>query len=317
MAKGKEIRQKLFDKFSNQLHLLAELKLYDIDLKFDKTFICPICLKQFSEKDLDTTLDTCLTLEDAPPKSLGGKAITLTCKKCNNEFGHEIDFHLVEKLNELGIKSFLPNTGSKATITHNGIEVQGTMKVDENGVMTITHLKKVNNPNRLKKYVSKTGKDDIVDLQFPMSRVDLKRFEIALLKSAYIMAFEQYGYALVLNEAYDIVRKQLLNPDDEIYPEGFWSQQSVFTENFKGVHLIKTKGFEGFQAIFVLKTKVQNFGYGVYLPISEKNPVEIMERFKIQEAGFSLKYESYLDSDYFSDKENLVKCVTFLNNQNR
>ncbi len=317
MAKGKEIRQKLFDKFSNQLHSLVELKLYDIDLYFEKTFICPICFKQFSEKDLDTTLDNYLTLEDAPPKSLGGKANTLTCKKCNNEFGYEIDFHLVEKLNELGIKSFLPNTGSKAKITHNGIEVQGTMEVDANGVMTITHLKKVNNPNKLKKYVSKTGKDDIVDLQFPMSRVDFKRFEIALLKSAYIMAFEQYGYALVLNKAYDIVRMQLLNPDEEIYPVGFWSQQSVFTENLKGVHLIKTKGFEGFQAIFVLKTKFQNFGYGVYLPISEKNLVDIMERFKIQEAGFSLRYVSYLDSDYFNDKENLIKCVTFLNKQNR
>ena len=62
MAKGKDIRQKLFDKFSNQLHRLIELKLYDIDLKFDKTFICPICLKQFSENDLDTTLVNYLTL---------------------------------------------------------------------------------------------------------------------------------------------------------------------------------------------------------------------------------------------------------------
>jgi len=317
MAKGKEIRQKLFDKFSNQLHRLIELKLYDIDLKFDKTFICPICLKQFSENDLDTKVANYLTLEDAPPKSLGGKANTLTCKKCNNEFGHEIDFHLVEKLNELGIKSFLPNTGSKAKITHNGIEVQGTLNVDEKGVMTITHLEKVNNPNKLKEYVSKTGKDDIIDLQFPMSRVDIKRFEIALLKSAYIMAFEQYGYALILNKSYDIVRKQLLNPDDNIYPEGFWSQQSIFTEKFKGVHLITTKGFEGFQAVFVLKTKVQNFGYGVYLPISDKNLVEIMERFKIQEAGFSLRYVSYLDSDYFNDEDNLAKCVTFMNKHNR
>lgn len=317
MAKGKTIRQILFVKYSNQLHRLVELKLYDIDLKFEKTFICPICLKQFSENDLDTTLENYLTLEDSPPKSLGGKANTLTCKKCNNEFGHKIDFHLVEKLNELGVKSFLPNTGSKASISHNGIEVQGTLKVDVKGVMTITHLEKVNNPNKLKDYISKTGKDDIVVLQFPISRVDIKRFEIALLKSAYIMAFEQYGYALILNKAYDIVRKQLLNPDDEIYPDGFWSQQTVFTENIKGVHLIRTKGFEGFQAIFVLKTNVQNFGYGVYLPISEKNLVEIMERFKIQQAGFLLKYESYLDFDYFNDEDNLIKCVTFLNKQKR
>lgn len=316
MAKGKEKRQKLFDKFSNQLHRLIELKLYDIDLKFDKTFICPICLKQFSDKDLDTALKNHLTLEDAPPKSLGGKANTLTCKKCNNEFGHTIDFHLVDKLNELGIKSFSPNTDSKVKTTHDGIEVQGTLKVDEKGVMTITYHKKTNNPDKLKEYLSKTAKGDIVNLNFPISRVDIRRFEIALLKSAYMMAFEQYGYALILNKSYDIVRKQLLNPDDEIYPKGFWSQQSVFTESSKGVHLIATKGFEGFQAIFVLETKKQNFGYGVYLPISNKNLDEIMRKLTAQKAGFSLKYQSYLDFDYFNDDDNLIKCVAFLDKQN-
>ncbi|MDD4438113.1 MAG: HNH endonuclease [Tissierellia bacterium] len=40
-------------------------------------------------------------MEDAPPKSLGGKANTLTCKTCNSKCGHEIDFHLTERLLEI------------------------------------------------------------------------------------------------------------------------------------------------------------------------------------------------------------------------
>ena len=316
MKKNESKRKIIFNKYSKQLHRLVELGLYSLDLKHEHTFLCPTCLNQFSETDLDITKENHLTLEDAPPKSLGGKANTLTCKKCNNEFGHQIDFHLTERLNELNIRSFLPNTGAKVIMTHQGIEVQGTVKVDISGNITITHLEKVNHPEKLKNYISKTRKNDIADLKFPASRVDFKRFEVALLKTAYILAFEQYGYALILNKSYDRIRKQLMNPNKDIYPSGYWTKQSVFNESNTGVHLIRTKGFEGFQAIFVLKTKTQTTGYGVYLPISENTINEVIERFKVQEAGFALSYESYKETDYFSDDRNLKMCVSFLNKQN-
>ena len=316
VTKNEIKRKAIFDKFSKQLHSLVELGLYDIDLKYSKTFLCPTCFNQFSESDLNISKENHLTLEDAPPKSLGGKANTLTCKKCNNEFGHQIDFHLTERLNELNIRSFLPNTGAKVRMTHKGIEVQGLVNVDDKGDITITHLEKVNNPEKLKSYISKTGKNDITDLKFPASRVDFKRFEIALLKTAYILAFEQYGYALILNKSYNRVREQLRNPDKDIYPEGYWTKQSVFNEKNAGVHLIRTEGFEGFQAIFVLKTTTQTSGYGVYLPISENTINDVIGKFKIQEAGFALILESFKDSDYFNDDKNLKMCVAFLNKKN-
>jgi len=202
-------------------------------------------------------------------------------------------------------------------MTHKGIEVQGTVKVDENGDITITHIEKANNPVKLKDYISKTGKNDITNLKFPASRVDFKRFETALLKTAYILAFEQYGYSLILNKSYDIVREQILNPDEDIYPIGFWSKQSTFNESNEGVHLIRTEGFEGFQAIFVLKSKSQNSGYGVYLPISEKTTTDVVEKFKNLEAGASLRMESFKGIDYFSNDKNLNVCVNFLNNNNK
>jgi HNH endonuclease len=312
MAKGQEKRKFLFEKFSSQLNSLDEQGLLNFELEYKKTFICPICMKQFSVDDLDTSKDNFLTLEDAPPKSLGGKANTLSCKKCNSEFGHEIDYHLTERLNELELHSFLPNTGSKAIITHNGIKVQGTVKVGENGKITITHLEKVNNPKTLKKYVSNTGDGDIADVIFPATRVDFRLFEIALLKTAYFMAFEKYGYPLILSDAFEIVRDQLNNHDKEIYPSGFWTRQSVFNDENSGVHLITTKGFEGFQAIFVLKTKAAESGYGVYLPISKNTFKKVIESLKKQVAGFGLKYWTYLDSDFFNDKVNQKMCTEFM-----
>jgi len=136
MGKIEHRRQIIFDRYSKQLHNLVSYNLIDYELKYEQTYICPICLNQFSEKDLDTSLENFLTLEDAPPKSLGGKANTLTCKKCNNESGYKIDFHLTQKLHEVGVESFKPKTTSKVSIIHKGITVK------ENQQILIDMLKK-------------------------------------------------------------------------------------------------------------------------------------------------------------------------------
>lgn len=316
MAKGQDKRQLLFDKYSNQLRSLENQNLLDFALKFSKTFICPICFEQFSEDDLNTGKENFLTLEDAPPKSLGGKANTLTCKKCNNTFGHEIDFHLVEKLNELDIHSFQPKSGSKAFFTHNGVKVQGTVNVDEKGNITVIHLEKTNNPKLLSSYVQNTGKGDTTTINFPASRVDFKKFEIALLKTAYILAFEQYGYPLILSKAFDVVREQLRNPAMDIYPTGFWTRQPMFKESMTGVHLIKSPGLEGFQAIFLLTTQSTTTGFGVYLPVSHKTYKEVIERLKEIPAGFEMSFESFKNTDYFTDFNNQKMCVEFMRKRN-
>lgn len=312
MSRNDRKRLDIFNKYSKQLNDLRDLGLHNIQLPYDKTYICPICFNQFSEDDLDTSKDNFLTLEDAPPKSLGGTANTLTCKKCNNEAGHQIDFHLIERLKELDVRSFLPNTGSKITITHEGLRVQGTLEVDENGVITITHLNKVNNPSALAEYVSKTGVGEKRSIDFIASRVDAKRLEVALLKTAYILAFEHYGYPLILSKAFDIVRQQINSPEADLYPSGFWTRQSAFNASTSGVHLINQKGFEGFHSIFVLSTNVTESGFGVYLPVSEQTYKAVIEKLKFVEAGSEFKYMSFKNTDYFNDSENQKLCVQFM-----
>ena len=49
---------------------------------------CPICLTPFSEAQV--TSGTGVTLEHAPPKTLGGKIVCLTCADCNNR-GSRLD----------------------------------------------------------------------------------------------------------------------------------------------------------------------------------------------------------------------------------
>lgn len=317
MAKGIDKRKRIFDKYVSQLKTLHKNDLLPEHLDYKEgVYLCPICLNDFSEEDLKDDSANMLTLEDAPPKSLGGHANTLTCKTCNSRCGHEIDFHLTELLIELDVRAFNPNIESKAKLSHKGTQIQGTVKVDESGSIFIVLSEKNNNPEKLKKYIGTTGKDDIIDIEFKPSRVDKLRFEVALLKSAYILAFEQYGFALILNQSYDIVREQLQNPNTEIYPEGFWTKQSSFKKEHEGVHYLDSKDFEGFYSIFSLSTNVTEHRYGIYLPITSTRTNEICAKLKEQEGGFELNMMSYMGNDYFENLDNMKLMVDFMNKKN-
>src|SRR5581483_11566139 len=60
-------------------------------------YLCPLCLKWFASVED-------VSLEHAPPESVGGREVALTCKPCNNTAGHTIDAELrkVETLREFG-----------------------------------------------------------------------------------------------------------------------------------------------------------------------------------------------------------------------
>jgi hypothetical protein len=88
-------KEKIFKLFSQNLEWVKEHPSIRFKPDFSNGYICPLCFETFFEKDLDATLENYLTLEDIPPKSLGGKPLALTCKKCNSRSGHELDVHLL------------------------------------------------------------------------------------------------------------------------------------------------------------------------------------------------------------------------------
>src|SRR5690348_1297897 len=125
MTEGDKRRKNIFDRYSANLRLLIDNGiLKGVTLNYDETYICPVCKEQFSIKSLDQKSKNPLTLEDAPPKSLGGKANVLTCKSCNNSCGQKIDYHLTERMRELDRSLFLPKSEFNAKFEHNGTMVQ-------------------------------------------------------------------------------------------------------------------------------------------------------------------------------------------------
>ena len=98
MTIREKLRSKLFKKYSYNLDLIKKYDFINLEPNIPKSYICPLCIRLFTEKDLDQAVKNCLTLEDIPPKSLGGKPILLTCKECNNESGTKLDEQLRKKL---------------------------------------------------------------------------------------------------------------------------------------------------------------------------------------------------------------------------
>ena len=112
MPKGvrpEEKREQLYTIFSRNWEEVKKHLKVRIEPNVHDTYLCPICFKYFTREGLKDSYDDCLTLEDVPPSSLGGKVRTVTCKICNNTGGSELESHLPLKLRMDEFTQGIPN----------------------------------------------------------------------------------------------------------------------------------------------------------------------------------------------------------------
>ena len=184
---------------------------------------CPICLADFGKSDV--AAGTEVTLEHAPPKSLGGAPICLTCKSCNNN-SSLIDQH-----------AYLSVKAKKEWATGLGIapiEICRCYSGTRNRIalfhMTRTPL------SSARKNLLRNGTIDLGSLS-PKQRLDRNKgisFKIpqrddyefvSMIKSAYLMVFSALmganGYIFAENIGLRPVREQIMNPKKKILEGGF------------------------------------------------------------------------------------------------
>ena len=311
MSKGDDKRQRIFDKYVTNRNLLIDNKLIAGDRD---VYLCPVCEQPYNRIDIG---DNPLTLEDAPPKSLGGQANVLTCKVCNNTAGHEIDFHLTERLKELDSASFLPNTETKVKIRVGEEVFNGTINIDENGKMSMYHSRKNNHPIKLEEKMIGLKGGDVVDLNFLKTRVIPEKLEYALLKTAYILAFQKFGNSLIFDPCFDIVREQLKNPEQRIYPEKFW-MTPPYPKEMEGVYFVCDEGLECLYALFNLDTGNSLRKFGVFLPCPINDISQVLDklgqRFEV-EKSFTLNMYPWEQNDnkYLDDIGNIKAMFDWIN----
>jgi hypothetical protein len=177
-------------------------------------YVCPLCLRVCS------TLDD-VTLEDVPPKRVGGRRICLTCDECNHTSGHTLDDELV--------RSYTYRDWSRGTLgrpLRARSEIEGVpLWVDVEWTrerVSVVGVPQHNDPantaaqTAVFERLAATREPDWGPFLLHLPAVDQRRAQIALLRAAFLAAFTAFGYRYALRTSLDVVRQQIANPDDEV-----------------------------------------------------------------------------------------------------
>lgn len=277
-------KEKLYELFSQNLkwfleHPSLSFKDSENDLEVVPEFICPLCFLAFSKKDLNSHSKNPLTLEDVPPKSLGGSVKTLTCKECNNSAGRNLDVKLKDWLNFKEFQHFYPNSKSKTRFKIDENEVNGTVKVDNNGRVIMNLDTNRSNPehiNALTKKIKPFGETRLT-LQPMQKQLNEREAEIALLRIAYLEAFSLSGYGFLLNPNLSLIRDQIRDPQSKILPKVLWINY-VFNDEQNGINIIREPiELRCFLIVFDIITESRKYKCAVALPGPSANGLEIYQ----------------------------------------
>lgn len=192
-------------------------------------YVCPICLRSFSKADFDSGR---LTVEHVPPKALGGTALLLTCKACNNWAGHELDAEAKSR-KELrqfadGVLGQRKGPLGRATIELHGTPLRIDVRVDPDDTVCLEVLGKQNDPRLVERFRSEMrrlieeGRTDGQELRLTSrGRFHQRRSQISDLRSAFLAATAAFGYRYAAHPVVQAIREQVLRPDAKVV-EGWW-----------------------------------------------------------------------------------------------
>lgn len=245
MSKTLNRRKKLFLVYSKNLKKYIDYNKYIVfifengkgKIGTDNYYICPLCYNPFSEDKIENSNShNFLTLEDNPPKSLGGKPTVLTCKECNNKNGAELD-RLVGDL--LKTESFFrehTHTNIIANIKIGDHKIKAELKKMGNNLVHVTPIES-SNPWALRHLREDMQKRVFPKIEMKLNTPEWENYSRGMLKIAYLKAFELFGYyfADLGNGANirDVLDKKA------IYPCPNNGVIDVFADdNFLGVHIV-------------------------------------------------------------------------------
>lgn len=260
-------REQIYEIFSNNLDLLKNYPKFNLNGEKTAGYICPLCFKIFDKNGLSTEYDDHLTLEDVPPKTLGGNVKLLTCKICNNEQGSSLDKHLKEQLLTKDFLSGEPDVKRKAKFNvDNRWNIGGTIHHTEEGGFKLLAIEGNSNEKHYRRLFKKGG-EKIENINFTIfGEYKKNRAQIAKLRVAYLWLVSAFGYATLINSNMHVIRKQIQNYDNLKY-NVFGITDIDFPSEYEGINIItKPKSLRSFAVAFTLKTEQKERKFIVLLP---------------------------------------------------
>lgn len=293
----KYIRSKLLQSASLDL---ANCSLYDVDTKeplFRHHYIYPLCLMAYDITNPALVDGNILTAEDVPPASVGGKPIVLTCRKCNSTTGSSIDIFLKTEM-QLKEPTLIQMNNRRVRYNMNGVTINATLQItnQEKPKIRFNINTLINNPENVRKF--KTTAEELFKHGTQWggefrgviadSCRDVNASNIALLKAAYLLAFERFGYIYILCDGLDNIRKQILNPQEDILPKVFVHELSNSCRYTDNIYLADFKGQRILIVIksMALKNSPREYRYAVVLPCTPDDALEVYQNIKEQFVSF-------------------------------
>ena len=185
--------------------------------KLPRNYRCPLCGVGFIHGAISARV---LTLEHAPPKSMGGKAIALTCYECNARAGQLLNPHSVAAERELEFQTGRLQERHRARLFSDELEVVVDLE-QEGDTVRVYGLRKFSRPDHFDEWVRR------FDEQIRNGTFNRQQFQVQLkhrhpykrrsghldwLRSAYLVAFAALGYRYAFDPALAEVRAQLADP---------------------------------------------------------------------------------------------------------
>lgn len=245
-------KQTIYNRYHSHINIIRGKYL---NLLPQSDYICPLCLKTFSNEDISTEQ---ITIEHSPQDALGGKPIVLTCKECNSVQGSSTDCQLINYIDKLEFKIQIAGATQKGAFNSEFGNINATLEVeDSDGTMKL----KVSEKNNNRKINDELGKlfteGDMFEFQGKVKKMSYKYIEAAILKNAYLILFAQIGYPITIDSKYDNLRNYIQNPDSYFIPKPLWRIFSSLNVN-DGVYLWHNRITKGFAIIYTLRKMTES-----------------------------------------------------------
>ena len=175
-------------------------------------YVCPICTGLFKRQ---AVLDGYLTAEDVPPKSLGGRPLLLTCRRCNSTSGSVLDAQARRKQNILDAVHGRPGDARYVILAIDDHEVRAEFKVHADATLLRVRLD-WNPPGASEVFGSKLKGRTPIKVTFRGDRYSDLGAKVSWLRSAYLAMFARFGYDVVFAPAMQVVRQQIMDPRERL-----------------------------------------------------------------------------------------------------
>jgi hypothetical protein len=233
-----------------------------------------------------------LTLDHIVPKSLGGSRTILSCRRCNNDQGRDLDAHLSQHQK---ITDAIQGHGAlKTKLYVNGREIVANLELGEGGMNFIV-AGKATNPAAWKAVRDEfaCGKVSTIDGTL-FAGYRKNNFRTAVLRCAYLAVFEEFGYAYLQHEVVQVLRRRIARPtlrDPNLASLIFEAQNCRLP--FDAQHYLVSGNVNGvsFYLAIIRARRATTKYFGAFLPIPGAKSGEffdLMEKYAAEHNGESL-----------------------------